>query len=494
MLPQGDSLVSRNGHSEIWRALAQPVTYLGVAMLVTIYCALAYLLIADRKIADNDAARDAGNLVRIFGQSLSNIFNSADAALLFLRKSYMANPATFDLADAANDPAFKNDVRFRFTIANASGHVVASTYSKRVIGNYLGDRAAFRAHVNSSSDEFFIGTPLVLRSTGERAIVTSRRIMAADGAFIGVIFVLLDPNQLGNYLRAPDLGPEGSVALIGLDGVIRVRAVDGRLSEDMIGRKLGPNVSLVPRASRASAGIYWNTPGNFDNVKRLVAYRVLEAFPLIAIVTFSDAHVFRNANKNARIYWGIVVLLSAGILIAIFFGAARERKLIATTSEMKEAEEALRRSEERNALVAEATNDGVWDWNRITGEVYLSPRWKNILGYADDELPNTDATFLDRLHPDDQPIVQQMRISPLEGDRPFSIEVRLRHKDGSYRWVLSRGKTIFDAPGRPARRLGTITDVTERMQIARAGGHARRGASLHSRGGRPDSHLEYRRR
>jgi PAS domain S-box-containing protein len=189
---------------------------------------------------------------------------------------------------------------------------------------------------------------------------------------------------------------------------------------------------------------------------------VLEAFPLIAVVTLSEAHVFRNANKNARIYWGIVVLLSAGILVAIFFGAARERKLIATTSEMKQAEEALRRSEERYALVEEATNDGVWDWNRITGEVYLSPRWKNILGYADDELQNTDAIFLDRLHPDDQPIVQQMRILPLEGDRPFSIEVRLRHKDGNYRWVLSRGKTIFDADGRPARRLGTITDVTDR--------------------------------
>jgi PAS domain S-box-containing protein len=446
------------------RALAQPVTYLGAAMLAFVYAALVYLIVADRKLAYDDAARDAGNLVRILDKSISNILTDADGALQYLRKSYVRDPDNFDLAAAANDPAFKTDVTLHFTIIGADGRVKDSSFSKHVIGADRTDRESVQIHFNSTSDDVFVSKPLVARSSGRDAIVLTRRITMADGQFGGVIVVLLDPNQLGAILRSPDLGPDGSVALIGLDGVIRLRAVDGELSRELMGRELPLNAGLLLRAVRTPSDIYWNTPGIFDNVKRLVSYRVLESFPLVAAVTFSKSHVYRNADKNARIYLTIAAALTIAILVAIGFGAARERQLIAATEEMKAADNALRRSEERYELVEDAVDDGIWDWTPATNEAYMSPRWKAILGFADDEVPNTFAAFQNRLHPDDVAVVQASTEVRLAHPDSFSVEFRLRHKDGSYRWVLSRGKAIRDADGRPVRLLGTINDITDQKQ------------------------------
>ena len=133
-------------------------------------------------------------------------------------------------------------------------------------------------------------------------------------------------------------------------------------------------------------------------------------------------------------------------------------------SARKQAEESLRLSEERIRLVIDATNDGIWDWNPVTHEDYLSPRWKEILGYRDDELPNVDSTFFDLIHPDDRAAVAQAVTRHFEHGKPYRTEMRMRHKDGEYRWTLSRGEAVCDTDGRPIRMVGTITDITERKR------------------------------
>src|SRR5664279_881670 len=95
--------MSRDGVRGIFRALAQPVTYLGVVLLVASYCALAYLLINDRKEANDDAERHGANLVRIIDQSFTHIFKSIDASLLFLRKSYQQNPCLLYTSPSPRD-------------------------------------------------------------------------------------------------------------------------------------------------------------------------------------------------------------------------------------------------------------------------------------------------------------------------------------------------------------------------------------------------------
>jgi len=129
---------------------------------------------------------------------------------------------------------------------------------------------------------------------------------------------------------------------------------------------------------------------------------------------------------------------------------------------------ALRRSEERYRLAEHATHDGLWDWNLLTGEDYFSPRWKAILGYRDDEIANQRSAFLNLLHPDDQTRVDQATRGQMEKGNRYEVEFRLRHRDGSYRWVLSRGEAVRNAEGHPIRMVGSITDITERKRMERA--------------------------
>jgi PAS domain S-box-containing protein len=133
-----------------------------------------------------------------------------------------------------------------------------------------------------------------------------------------------------------------------------------------------------------------------------------------------------------------------------------------------EAETARRESEERYKLVTEAIHEGIFDWNLVTGEYYLSPRYKEILGFKEEELASTPDSFFGRMHPDDS-VHMAENVDRYTHDvtlNRFSDELRLRHRDGSYRWVVSRGRMVRKANGVPARIIGAIGDITERLESA----------------------------
>jgi two-component system cell cycle sensor histidine kinase/response regulator CckA len=131
--------------------------------------------------------------------------------------------------------------------------------------------------------------------------------------------------------------------------------------------------------------------------------------------------------------------------------------------------EALAISEERFSLAMRGATDGLWDWDLVTDRVYYSPRWKAMLGYAEGDLPNTVETWRTLLHPDDAVEAEQRVADYLGGRIPaYEIEFRMRHADGSYVDVLSRGYATYDADHRPIRLVGTHVDITERKRTETA--------------------------
>ncbi len=135
---------------------------------------------------------------------------------------------------------------------------------------------------------------------------------------------------------------------------------------------------------------------------------------------------------------------------------------IGTQLSHKQAQEALRESEERYALAARGSNDGLWDWSLSANVVHFSPRWKAMLGCQEGEIGDRPEEWFDRIHDADRERVKEEIAAHQKGLTPhFESEHRVLHKDGGFRWMLSRGVAVHDASGNALRMAGSQTDITE---------------------------------
>jgi PAS domain S-box-containing protein len=191
--------------------------------------------------------------------------------------------------------------------------------------------------------------------------------------------------------------------------------------------------------------------------------------PANVIQLVQDTGVVRNQELDVRTKSGEVrtVLLSAELI-----DIDEQTCLIVTAndiSDRKRTEEALRQSEERWQLVLKGNNDGIWDWEIDTNKTFRSTRWKEILGYEDHEIESDNDEWTSRIHPDDFDRFMALKQDYLEGKIPYyTVEHRLRCKDGTYKWILGRGQAVWDEQGKPVRMVGSDTDITERKQAEAA--------------------------
>lgn len=155
---------------------------------------------------------------------------------------------------------------------------------------------------------------------------------------------------------------------------------------------------------------------------------------------------------------------------------ARARKLEFANKELRvqvqervNAETALGLTEQRLQLALDAANDGLFDWDLASGEIYLSPRWEKMLGYSPTELPAKSATLRRLMHPEDAAPTFRVLRQHIGGEhKSFEAEYRMRSKDGDWVWILGRAKAVDWSDGHAVRVVGTHTDITERKWIEKA--------------------------
>jgi PAS domain S-box-containing protein len=129
----------------------------------------------------------------------------------------------------------------------------------------------------------------------------------------------------------------------------------------------------------------------------------------------------------------------------------------------------LRVTNERLDLALRGANDGIWDWDLTSNRVYFSPRWKEMLGYSINEISDEFREWETRIHPEDRDRSFAAIDDYLGGRIPtFELEHRLRHKEGTYRWILSRAVAVRDGAGKPIRMAGSHADLTERRTAEQA--------------------------
>ncbi len=182
--------------------------------------------------------------------------------------------------------------------------------------------------------------------------------------------------------------------------------------------------------------------------------------------------IYRDATKLVKdigqreiVLVGAVITLLT-LLYAVVFSIVKraQDRLIAQEGERRQAQDALAQAEERWKFALEGAGDGVWDRNLASGKVIFSNRYKVLYGFANDELDDHDEPWDARVHPDDLLQVIAEREAYFRGaTAAYASERRMQCKDGSWKWVLSRGMVVSrDAQGRPLRMIGTHSDISER--------------------------------
>jgi diguanylate cyclase (GGDEF)-like protein/PAS domain S-box-containing protein len=129
-------------------------------------------------------------------------------------------------------------------------------------------------------------------------------------------------------------------------------------------------------------------------------------------------------------------------------------------TQIESRDQALRESEERYALAARGSNDGLWDWKLATNEIYFSPRWSQMLGYPEGKTWSEPEEWFRRIHASDRDRVRAEVCGRSNSTGEFAVEYRIRQRGGAFVWVLTRGIAVCDAEGTPVRMAGSQTDIT----------------------------------
>ena len=238
-------------------------------------------------------------------------------------------------------------------------------------------------------------------------------------------------------------------------------------THDLKGRLLSVN--------QASATFLGYTPDEMSgmSLRELLVPEVRDQFDayLETVGREGSARGLMVVQKRAgerRIWEYSSTLRTKGVPAPIVRGVAHD------VTERVHAQKELRESQRRLELIARASNTGLWDWDLRANLVYYSPEWKSLIGYAEHEVSNRFEEWETRIHPEDLPgAIGRVRDYLANPQGEFENEFRLRHKDGSYRWILARGSVLKDDHGEPCRMLGSHLDITERKRVEEEVFHSR---------------------
>jgi diguanylate cyclase (GGDEF)-like protein/PAS domain S-box-containing protein len=200
--------------------------------------------------------------------------------------------------------------------------------------------------------------------------------------------------------------------------------------------------------------------GTFDSRRLDRANQRIRAIDLR--LTDLERQFSATLGETSRTAATLLTALNVLVAVALVLLALLRARLL--MSQRGSFEAALHASEERFERAVSDSNDGIWDWNVVADEIYMSPRFQELLGYAPGELFVTPTSFLSLFHPEDRERMVRLVGEPSLGAGPFELELRMLLKNGDARWFQARGRTVRDASGQLIRMGGSVTDIEYRKQ------------------------------
>ncbi|MES2163748.1 MAG: ATP-binding protein [Pseudomonadota bacterium] len=265
-----------------------------------------YQLGEARRMQLDDARRDASMLVRLFSEHATRTLEAADQAVTFLRHRYNAEGMRLDINHELQEGLGPSDIYNQFSIVDEHAEVILSSMPFKAVN--LADREHIRVHMQGDDGLLYISKPVLGRVSNKWSLQLTRRINDPDGRYKGTVVVSMDPQYFTRLYHDIDVGHQGSIALVGADGVTRVRRVG---DDDSLGQDISS--SAVFAAMRAQHQGVLTQTGPIDGRLRVYAFQRLDRFPLYVLVGIDiEERRLQYAAERER-----TLVLAAGVTLVI---------------------------------------------------------------------------------------------------------------------------------------------------------------------------------
>lgn len=410
--------------------------------------------------SESGARTQTKTLVHAIAAHVSDSIKLADFALIGFTNAIKLLPAKQSHSVASirqllenNAPFSSDDFVMMFIDVNGLG--VVSSQGNAVQGLSFSERDFFRVHAGAHAVQgLYIGEPLIAKVSGKRIFTLSRRVENAQGAFLGVIVAPINAERMAAMFELARFDENISIALVHRGGKMIARAPQFKQS-------FAANISNsdVYRQIKGVSEKTFRVKSAVDGKPLISSFLALENLPLnvfAAVSVQSLEYVLREdllIGGAGILLLGVIMFLSAQVALHSYRSLALKKQ-------------ASQESELHWKFALEGAGDGIWNWDVVTNEVRISPRWRQILGYADADIKDTFEAWLNLIHPDDKSAMMVELQACLDGIKSVYVsEYRMLCKDGSWKWVLGRGLVSSrDSAGRELRMIGTNTDVSARKQ------------------------------
>jgi len=370
----------------------------GALVVVLIIVGVTQQLTSERNAIIEEARQHTSNLARALEENIRRTLKEVDQALLVLKQGDENDPQNFKLWEWPGRQLLLQDLPAQIEIIDRDGVVVGTTEGPASVTVSVRNADYFLHHVDRNDNSLFFGRPIQGGGTGHWLSPLSRRLNNPDGSFAGVVVVLLDAYSLARFYETVDLGREGTVMLVGRDGIVRARVtfrpdpVDP--GKDHAEITIGETVMLKLAPNVASQTTH--SPSPLDNIDRVICYDVLSDYPLVVGVGLADDDLFADFDVSRWRLIGAATIVSIAVIAfttllvwQMVRGqrsegelAAREGELRAERERLSNTLDSLRISNDRFRAIIETARDAILTTNGEGVIEIVNPAAARIFGYS----------------------------------------------------------------------------------------------------------------
>lgn len=447
-----EPLIARIHRSAVQRGgMTVAIVAFGLILIGALWSVVLAEEHSEREELISAAVKQNSNLAVAYEEHVARTLKGLDGTLLFVRHEFRRVGRTMDIGKYVTDGIIDDRLFSILSVTDEHGNVVLSSRPMAAVS--YADREFFRVHqLRRGRDALYISAPVLGRVSGSWQVPISRPVLRSDGSFAGVIVLSVDPGYFTRFYQKADIGGEGLVTLVGLDGITRARRVGSTLSfgDDMAG------TALLQEQARSDIGVFLSK-GGVDGVPRYVSYRTLPGYPLMVAVGAARDEVLAEfvSNRN-RDY------LVASLLTAVILGFSA--LLVVAIHRQERSAIALATSEARFRSTFEHAGVGIAHTSLDRRYLAVNRKFCEMLGYTSEELVGMSATSV--THPDDRDDEGLFRDQLLRGDcESLSAEKRYVRKDGMVIWANRTVSLVRGHDGEPLYFLRVVEDITERKRL-----------------------------